>query len=160
MVATRGTDQSILVDPAQQACLLADVLRRAEWFHVACFMSERALRDDLAEPIKRQLHAERNLARAGIAARIVNADVHQKSGSGLGGARDLGEEERAVLLDLMIEEAALKLPCKQCGESHKPERMKPPYGSVDWWDDSTPYLGCGNCGAQLADLPSIYPHGW
>jgi hypothetical protein len=65
-----------------------------------------------------------------------------------------------VLLKLLIADAARHLPCKHCGKSGTPERMKPPHGSVDWWDDPTPYLGCASCGAHLASLPDVYPSGW
>lgn len=59
-----------------------------------------------------------------------------------------------------LEAARQQLPCSNCGSSGEPVLAKPKWGTADWWDDPSVYVGCESCGAFFLHLPSIPPYIW
>lgn len=160
-LAARDAGETILDDEAEEACLLADVFRRARWFAMAAYVAHRGHHADLDPSMREVLNAQSRLASAQDDAAHLVADA---PGLEVGEVKlpsvAPDQAERDALLRAALSAAADALPCAQCGSEAPPTMRKPARGSVEWWDDPATHIGCGECGAWLADLPDIYPAGW
>lgn len=68
-------------------------------------------------------------------------------------------DARAILTEIR-ERAARALPCARCGSEGPPLIRQPRPLSFEWWEDPSCYMGCADCSAFFAPLPSIHPGVW
>jgi hypothetical protein len=159
-LAARSNGEVFMDDPSEEACMLADVYRRAGWFSMARYQADLGQRADLASEMRELLNCEARLASAQDS-RLYTAEEAPRLALELvvpGGYADA--EEQHALMREALNAARAKLPCPACGARDEPDVRKPTRGSAEWWDDPAAYIGCGACGTWLLALPDIYPAGW
>lgn len=147
-------------DPGVEACVVADVFRRAGWFAMADYQAGLGWRTGPDADLDTLLRAQHRLATDQDDAAHTTDEAPSLSPDALLPDTAPSHEERAALREAMLDDTAAELPCNRCSSTARPVICKPRSGSADWWDDPNEYIGCAGCGAYLRATPSIYPAMW